>query len=117
MDDFIIFYEDEEYLKYVLKEIEEKLHTDCKLKLHPKKTKIFSIKEGLTFLGYHFIIKNNHLITLMNPKTKKKIRKNIKRVIKKDLPNKGNTFASYKGYFKNCSCKSFINHNDFNYFK
>lgn len=72
MDDFIIFYEDKEHLKYVLKEIEEKLHTDCKLKLHPKKTKIFSIKEGLTFLGYHFIIKNNHLITLMNPKTKKK---------------------------------------------
>ena len=62
-------------------------------------------------------IKNNHLITLMNPKTKKKIRKNIKRVIKKDLPNKENTFASYNGYFKNCSCKSFINHNDFDYFK
>ena len=117
MDDFIIFHEDKEYLKYVLKEVKEKLHTDCKLNLHPKKTKIFSIKEGLTFLGYHFIIKNNHLITLMNPKTKKKIRKNIKRVIKKDLPNKENTFASYNGYFKNCSCKSFINHNDFDYFK
>ena len=81
--------------------------------MHPKKTKIFSFHQGLTFLGYRFIVKNNRLVVLMSPKTKKRITKNIKRVYKKKPQNKDNVLASYKGYLLNCECNSYLKKNHF----
>ena len=53
MDDFILIHKDKEYLKYCLKQIENKLK-ECHLKLNNKKVQIINIKNGFTFLGHHF---------------------------------------------------------------
>ena len=66
---------EKKYLQDCLEKIRLKLQKDCDLELHPKKTKIFSFHQGLTFLGYRFIVKNNRLVVLMSPKTKKRITK------------------------------------------
>ncbi len=103
MDDLVIFHENKEYLQYCLSCIEKKLQ-EVKLTLHEKKAKIFSFNQGLTFLGYRFFLKKERLIITMNPKTKKKITRNIKRVYKKNPKNKKSVLASYKGYFQHCKC-------------
>ena len=75
MDDLVLFHEDKEYLKEYLDKINVFLKEKCALTLKKKKTRIYPFKkEGLNFLGYRFIIKNNRLITLMCPETKKKIK-------------------------------------------
>lgn len=113
MDDIVIFHEDREYLKFCLEKIKFKLAHDFALELHPNKTKIFSFHQGLSFLGYRFFVKNNRLIILMRPSTKKKIAKNIKRVNKKKPKNRASVLASYRGYFMNCSCASFLKKHNF----
>lgn len=106
---------EKKYLQDCLEKIRLKLQKDCDLELHPKKTKIFSFHQGLTFLGYRFIVKNNRLVVLMSPKTKKRITKNIKRVYKKKPQNKENVLASYKGYLLNCECNSYLKKNHFHF--
>jgi len=102
MDDFIIFHEDKKYLEYCYQKINEFVKKE-KLVLNDK-TKIFPIKDGLNFLGYRFIIKNNKVITLINPKTKRRIIKKLKSIDR--CTNKQNVIASYHGYFINSSVKS-----------
>ena len=62
MDDFIIIHNDKNYLKHCLKEIRKYLFYKLKLDLNEKKTKVESIKNGIDFLGYRFIIKNNKIV-------------------------------------------------------
>ena len=78
MDDFILFHEDREYLKYCLGEIEKKL-AEVKLKLN-KKTQILEIHHGFCFLGYRFILKDKKLLMLLSSSTKKRLRKRVKYV-------------------------------------
>ena len=106
---------EKKYLQDCIEKIRLKLQKDFGLELHPKKTKIFSFHQGLTFLGYRFIVKNNRLVVLMSPKTKKRITKNIKRVYKKKPQNKENVLASYKGYLLNCECNSYLKKNHFHF--
>ena len=106
---------EKKYLQDCIEKIRLKLQKYCHLELHPKKTKIFSFHQGLTFLGYRFIVKNNRLVVLMSPKTKKRITKNIKRVYKKKPQNKENVLASYKGYLLNCECNSYLKKNHFHF--
>lgn len=114
MDDLVLLHEDKEYLKECLEKITIFLKEKCALNLHPKKTRIYPFKkEGLNFLGYRFILKNNRLITLMCPETKKKIKAHLKYVNHRNPPNKRSVYASYKGYFNNCKHSSFIYRNDF----
>ena len=114
MDDLVLLHEDKEYLKECLEKITIFLKEKCALNLHPKKTRIYPFKkEGLNFLGYRFILKNNRLITLMCPVTKKKIKAHLKYVNHRNPPNKRSVYASYKGYFNNCKHSSFIYRNDF----
>ena len=110
---FILLHWDKEFLKKCLVEIEKEVHK-VKLELN-KKTRIYSLHEGFNFLGYRFIVKNNRLVVLMSPKTKKRITKNIKRVYKKKPQNKDNVLASYKGYLLNCECNSYLKKNHFHF--
>ena len=50
-DDFIILHRSKKRLEYFNKEIIEYLKT-LKLTIHPDKSKIISLKKGITFLGY-----------------------------------------------------------------
>ena len=65
------------------------------------------MKEGLNFLGYRFIIKNDHLIILINPKTKKRIVRKINRI--KNNKNYNQVLASYYGFFLGSNVKSLVN--------
>lgn len=110
MDDFILFHEDREYLKYCLKEIEKKLD-EVKLKLN-KKTQIVEIHHGFCFLGYRFVLKNKRLLMLINGKTKRKIKKRVKYVRKHKPEKLEQTLASYNGFLKSADSGSFCYRND-----
>ena len=53
------------------------LLNEYKLELN-NKTRIYNIKEGVEFLGFRFILKNNKLILKLRNNTKKKIKKIVK---------------------------------------
>lgn len=74
MDDFVIIHHDKEYLNYCLDVVREKLLNDYKLEIN-KKTRIYNMKEGIEFLGYRFIIKNNKVIMKLRSNTKKDLKK------------------------------------------
>lgn len=106
MDDFILFHHDKEYLKFCLGEIEkyvENLH----LKLN-RKTQIYDMKRGFNFLGYKFFLKGKKLIVIINNQTKKRIKKKLRRLKKKNLNKYALVRASYKGYFMQAHSSNFI---------
>ena len=88
MDDFILIHNSKEHLKYCLNEINNVLEKD-KLKLNDK-TNIYNIKNGITFIGFKYIFKNNKLILLIPSKTKRRIIKRIN--------NKETNINNYNGY-------------------
>ena len=77
MDDFVLLHEDKDYLKYCLKKLKDKLFNEYKLELNDK-TRIYSIKEGVEFLGFRFILKNNRLILKLRKNTKRRFKKTVK---------------------------------------
>ncbi len=80
MDDFIIMHYDKEYLKLCLKKITKVLKDIYKLEINEKKTKINHVKNGIDFLGYRFIIKNDRLVMRLRRRTKKRFKSKMKRV-------------------------------------
>ena len=79
MDDFVIIHHDKNYLKYCLDVIKGKLLNDYKLKLNGK-TSIYNICEGIEFLGYRYILKNNKVIIKLRNITKKNFKKNVRMI-------------------------------------
>lgn len=77
MDDFVIIHEDKKYLEYCLNTIRDKLYNEYKLELN-RKTRIYNIKEGVEFLGYRFIIKNNKVIMKLRSITKKNFKRQVR---------------------------------------
>ena len=77
MDDFIIIHHDKEYLSNCLNIIRDKLLNDYKLELN-RKTRIYNINEGVEFLGYRYILKNNKVIIKLRNITKKNFKKNVR---------------------------------------
>ncbi len=104
MDDFILIHPDKEYLKKCLYHIEKQLN-NLKLKLNSK-TQIIEIHDGLSFLGYKFILKNKRLYTLINSKVKRKINKSIKNISKEK--RKKFLLERYNGYLKHGNVKGYI---------
>lgn len=111
MDDFVLFSPDKEYLKKCLVEI-EKYVTGLRLSLN-KKTQIYDLDKGMNFLGYRFILKGKKLILLINSQTKKRVKKKLKRLKKKNAPNYDQVLASYNGYFKVANCRNFLHKSKF----
>ncbi len=106
MDDFIIIiHEDKNYLKYCLNYIKKYLFNNLKLELNDKKTKIDSIRNGIDFLGYRFIMK-------LRVRTKYNFKRKVKD-LKKLLDNKyinkinfKNLLSSYKGLLMHGNCNN-----------
>lgn len=101
MDDFILINKDKNYLKYCLKQIENKLK-EYHLKLNNKKVQIINIKNGFTSLGHYFILKNKLIIKKSNS-AKYKIRINIKlktKLYKNEKITFQNYFCSVNSYKK-----------------
>ena len=116
MDDFILFHENKNYLKYCLGEIEKKLD-EVKLRLN-KKTQIIELHQGFCFLGYRFILKDKRLLVLLNSKSKRRVVKRVKHVSnEEDEELIIKTLASYNGYLKKASSGSFRFKHNLNYKK
>ncbi len=81
MDDFILFHDDPDYLE------------ECKMKLHEvlfdmgftfneKKTKVFSIKKGILFLGFKYsVTPTGKVLMIINPDKVKFERKKLYRLV------------------------------------
>lgn len=106
MDDFLLIHPDKEYLKECRKKIEE-IVASLNLSLN-EKTQIFSMKRGINFLGYRFILKNKRLIILINQQNKKRIKRKLRKLKKKDFNKYQEVVASYKGYFQVAHSKEFM---------
>jgi hypothetical protein len=52
VDDFVILHENKEQLEKWKKEIDDFLKNKLKLELHPDKSGVINLKEGVTFLGF-----------------------------------------------------------------
>lgn len=102
MDDFVIIHYDKQYLKYCLSYIILKLK-ELKLEVN-EKTNIYNLKQGVSFLGYRFILKDKKLIIRINNQTKKRIKKKIKNLKIYDKEKLIRVQASYKGYLQNSNC-------------
>ena len=98
MDDLILFSDDYHYLVECLERIKVVIN-EHKLCLN-EKTRIFSLKDGISFLGYRFVVKNNKVITLPSDKNFKVIRKRSRK--QKDIEK------NYNGYLKALSVN--VNH-------
>ena len=106
MDDFVIFDYDKERLKEIKNKIEEKLK-EFKLELN-RKTNIYDLKYGFGFLGYHFLLKGKRLIIKINSKTKRRIKKKMRKLKKINAPNYENVKASYMGYLTVAHSKNLL---------
>ena len=104
MDDLIILDNDLNRLKEDFVEIEKRIN---KLKLEVNsKSNIYSLKNGISFLGYTFKInKNNCLIIRYNNQTIRKINKYLKSLYKNDIEKYERSVASYKGYISKANTK------------
>ena len=113
MDDGILIHESKEYLKYCLEKIKEILE-EYGLELN-EKTKIYTKKEGVTFLGFHFKINNNKVIITLKNETKRRFKKKMR--LLNELYNEGiinkkelnQILASYKGHLSKGKCYKLYN--------
>lgn len=101
MDDGVIFDYDKERLKYIKSVIEKELVKE-KLELN-KKTNIYKLSSGFTFIGYRFILRNNKFVIRINNKVKTRIKRKIKYLSIYDKDKLVRVKASYYGYMKRAS--------------
>lgn len=99
MDDYVIIFNDREYLKYALKVISSKLEKEYKLRINKRKTMILDSYHGFEFLGYNFKVINNRVIINIKSDNKRRRKNNIKKL--------GylyrNNLINYKRYFNSMS--------------
>ena len=80
MDDGFIMSESKEFLEHCKSDMEKELD-ELGMKLHPEKTKIFQIKDGIKMLGFTFYLtKTGKVIRIINPKNVKHERKKLFRL-------------------------------------
>ena len=79
MDDFVILHENKKYLEEIFFKIKEELESIYKLKINKKKSKIVNSREGITFLGIHYKVKNKKIVSYLPRKKKQEINKKIKK--------------------------------------
>lgn len=83
MDDSLAFHPSREYLEYCRKVIGEIL-TEKGLEFNPKKTKVFSIADGFTFLGFKYrLTDTGKVIMIINLKNVKERRRILRRLVRK----------------------------------
>lgn len=101
MDDFYLIHENKKYLNKCLEGIKQWVESRD-MKLNPKKTKIVTMRQGINFLGFHFYVtETGKVVQKLLPKSKKNIRRKMKKM-KKLLDEGKCTFKacreSYNGW-------------------
>lgn len=105
MDDGILIHPNKHYLRKCLEEIKRILRSKYKLELN-QKTKIFSINEGVEFLGFRYFFKNNKLIVKVRNSTKKRYKKKMQKLYYKDYQKYIQVKGSYEGHFRYAHAKN-----------
>ena len=83
MDDFILIHKDKAYLEECKKQIQTYLES-IKFQLHPKKTKIYPLSQGIKFLGfYHRLTDTGKILMQIDPKNVKMERRKLRRLVAK----------------------------------
>lgn len=96
MDDLLIIDTDKDKLLKCFKLIESEIN---KLDLEiNSKSNLYKLSNGISFLGYNFIIRNNKLIIKYNNKTIRRINKKLKYLKENDKEQYKRSLGSYKGY-------------------
>ena len=103
MDDGIILDYDKERLKYIRRVIEMELAKE-KLELN-RKTNIYKVSNGFTFIGYRFVLKDNKLVIRIGNKVKTRIKRKIKYLTIHDKEKLIKVKASYYGYMMRADSK------------
>ena len=101
MDDYVIIFNDREYLKYALKVISSKLEKEYKLRINKRKTMKLDSYHGFEFLGYNFRVINNRVIINIKSDNKKSMKNNIKKLgylYRNNLINYKRCFNSMSNY-------------------
>lgn len=100
MDDIIIIHEDKGYLKLCKDMIECRLR-EMKLEMHPNKTNIYPLKNGIKFLGFHFYLTDTGgIYCKLNPKSVTREKRKIRKMIRNEVPDTKivASFISWKGH-------------------
>lgn len=82
MDDMFLIHQDKEYLKQCLAQITSKLN-EISLDIHPNKTQLFPLKQGIKFLGFYFYIlePTGRIYVKLDPKNYYRNKRKYKRMI------------------------------------
>lgn len=98
MDDFYIISSDKEFLRECLKEMRTELAA-IGMHLHPKKTRIFPLRDGIKVLGFTFrLTDTGKVIRIIDPKNVKHERKKLARMAVKVRKGEISTADFYAGY-------------------
>lgn len=101
MDDFILVHPSEAYLKQCAAFIKDALG-EIGLELHPTKTRIFPLENGVMFLGFRFrLTDTGKVVRTINPQNVKAERKKLVRLVAKCKRGEVSHFAvdqSYQGW-------------------
>ncbi len=101
MDDFVILDTDKEKLQFYFEVIKDKIfENDLRIN---NKSNIYSLKNGISFLGYTFRALGNDMKIRYNNATIRRISRNLRGKKEKDYSKFFKSKASYKGYFKKCN--------------
>lgn len=106
MDDIYILSEDKYYLNKIFKLIVGKLK-EIDLDIN-NKSGIYRLKEGVSFLGYTYSIKNNKLLVRYDNNTIRKINRKLNKLKMYNFEFYYRSISSYKGYFIRCNTHLFI---------
>lgn len=81
MDDIVIVHHDKEYLEFCKDELEKQL-AKIGFQLHPRKTKIYPITDGIKYLGFIFTLTDTgKVVRTVLPKNVKMYRKKLRRLV------------------------------------
>ena len=101
MDDFLLIHKDKEYLQECLEKI-KLLLKEFHMELNMEKTGIFSLTEGVKFLGFYYkLTDTGKVITMMDPKKVKHERKKLRRMaglVKKGLKTRKSVDGHYESW-------------------
>ena len=101
MDDLVILGNDKEKLKNVFENVSKYIESfDLNVN---NKSGIYSLSDGVNFLGYNFRVFNNKLIIRYRSDTIKRVYKRLKNLKVYDNEMYLKSVASYKGYFLLCN--------------
>ena len=84
MDDFLIISHDKEYLASCKEQMEEFLTCILQFEMNPKKTRIYSLHDGIDFLGFHYSLTGTgKVIKIVRSENVKRERRKLRRLVAK----------------------------------